>query len=66
VAHEAGALLGNDFVLVTVDTTVQPKAVSFWTNAKLLHAAIKGLNRLTRKDRVKLRQTYCGSPGLRR
>ena len=43
---------------VTVDTTVQPKAITFPTDAKLLHAAIKGLNRLARKHRVKLRQSY--------
>ena len=29
---------------VTVDTTVQPKNITFPTDAKLLHAAIKGLN----------------------
>ncbi len=46
VAHEAGALRGQDLRRVTVDTTVQPKAISFPTDAKLLHAAIKGLNRL--------------------
>jgi transposase, IS5 family len=27
---------------VTVDTTVQPKAITFPTDAKLLHEAIKG------------------------
>jgi IS5 family transposase len=43
---------------VTVDTTVQPKAVTFPTDAKLLHAAIKGLNRLARKHGVRLRQSY--------
>jgi transposase, IS5 family len=44
--------------LVTVDTTVQPKAITFPTDAKLLHAAIKGLNRLTRRHGVRLRQSY--------
>jgi hypothetical protein len=43
---------------VTVDTTVQPKAISFPTDAKLLHAAIKGLNRLARRYGVRLRQSY--------
>ena len=38
--------------------TVQPKAISFPTDAKLLHAAIKGLNRLATKQRVPLRQSY--------
>lgn len=41
-----GALGSQDFKWVTVDTTVQPRAISFPTDAKLLHAAIKGLNRL--------------------
>ncbi|MFK4581297.1 hypothetical protein ABIF83_004744 [Bradyrhizobium ottawaense] len=42
VEHEAGALRGQDLKRVTVDTTVQPKAITFPTDAKLLHAAIKG------------------------
>jgi IS5 family transposase len=58
VAHEAGAVRTNDLKRVTVDTTVQPKAISFPTDAKLLHAAIKGLNRLARKHGVRLRQSY--------
>jgi len=36
---------------------VQPKAISFPTDAKLLHAAIKGLNRLAEKHGVRLRQS---------
>src|SRR6185503_1000613 len=43
VAHEAGALRSQDLKRVTVDTTVQPRAITFPTDAKLLHAAIKGL-----------------------
>src|SRR5437762_7938626 len=43
VAHGAGALRSNDLKRVTVDTTVQPKAITFPTDAKLLHAAIRGL-----------------------
>src|SRR5471032_1269374 len=58
VAHEAGALRGQDLKRVTVDTTVQPKAVTFPTDAKLLHAAIRGLNRLARRHGVRLRQSY--------
>ena len=58
VAHESGALRTRDLKRVTVDTTVQPKAISFPTDAKLLHAAIKGLNRLARKHGVRLRQSY--------
>jgi len=58
VAHESGALRAKDLERVTVDTTVQPKAITFPTDAKLLHAAIKGLNRLARKHGVRLRQSY--------
>ncbi len=58
VAHESGALRTKDLKRVTVDTTVQPKNISFPTDAKLLHAAIKGLNRLARKHGVRLRQSY--------
>ena len=56
--HEAGALRSQDLKRVTVDTTVQPKAITFPTDAKLLHAAIKGLNRLARRHGVRLRQSY--------
>lgn len=58
VAHETGALRTRDLKRVTVDTTVQPKAITFPTDAKLLHAAIEGLNRLVRKHGVRLRQSY--------
>ena len=57
VAHEAGALRTKDLKRVT-GTHVQPKAISFPTDAKLLHAAISGLARLARKHGVKLRQSY--------
>jgi IS5 family transposase len=42
VAHAAVALRSQDLKRVTVDTTVQPKAITFPTDAKLLHAAIRG------------------------
>lgn len=58
VAHAAGALRTKDLERVTVDTTVQPKAITFPTDAKLLHAAIRGLNRLARRYGVRLRQSY--------
>src|SRR6201993_155706 len=58
LAHESGALRTRDLKRVTVDTTVQPKAITFPTDAKLLHAAIKGLNRLASKHGVRLRQSY--------
>jgi transposase, IS5 family len=58
VAHDSGALRTQDLARVTVDTTVQPKAITFPTDAKLLHAAIKGLNRLAKTHAVRLRQSY--------
>ncbi len=58
VAHAAGALRTQDLARVTVDTAVQPKDITFPTDAKLLHAAIKGLNRIATKHGVKLRQSY--------
>ena len=58
VAHKSGALRSKDLKRVTIDTTVQPKNISFPTDAKLLHAAIKGLNRLANKHGVPLRQSY--------
>src|SRR5262249_41539771 len=36
VAHESGALRTRDLARVTVDTTVQPKDITFPTDAKLL------------------------------
>jgi IS5 family transposase len=58
VAHETGALRSRDLARVNVDTTVQPKNVTFPTDAKLLHAAVKGLNRLAKTHGVGLRQSY--------
>ena len=57
VAHASGALRTKDLARVTVDTTVQPKNVTFPTDAKLLHAAINGLTRLAKKHGC-----GCGSP----
>lgn len=58
VAHGTGALRGKDLARVNVDTTVQPKNVTFPTDAKLLHAAIAGLNRMAQKHGIRLRQSY--------
>ena len=58
VAHDSGALRTRDLARVTVDTTVQPKNITFPTDAKLVHAAIKGLNRLANRHGVRLRQSY--------
>jgi transposase, IS5 family len=58
VAHATGALATKDMARVTVDTTVQPKNITFPTDAKLTHAAIKGIVRLAEKHGVNLRQSY--------
>jgi IS5 family transposase len=58
VAHDSGALRTRDLARVTVDTTVQPKNITFPTDAKLAHAAIKGLNHLANRHGVQLRQSY--------
>jgi transposase, IS5 family len=58
VAHASGALRTRDLKRVTVDTTVQPKNITFPTDAKLLHAAINGIVRLAKKHGVQLRQSY--------
>src|SRR5262249_26409480 len=62
VAHESGALRTKDLARVTVDTTVQPKDITFPTDAKLLHAAIKWLTRLARKRSVRLRHSSSRPP----
>jgi len=58
VAHESGALRTKNLARVTIDTTVQPKAITFPTDAKLLHATIRGLNHLARRHGMRLRQSY--------
>jgi transposase, IS5 family len=58
IAIRTEAAKPSDFANVIVDTTVQPKAVAFPTDAKLMHRACVNLVRLTKKHRVRLRQTY--------
>jgi transposase, IS5 family len=57
-ATRTGAAKPSDFAKVIVDTTVQPKAVAFPTDAKLMHRARELLVRLARKHGVVLRQSY--------
>ena len=54
LAYDTGALRGKDLKRVTVDTTVQPKAISFPNDAKLLHAAIKAFNGLATRHGLRL------------
>ena len=58
VATRTGAAKPADFSKVIVDTTVQPKAVAFPTDAKLMHRARERLVRLAKKHGVTLRQSY--------
>jgi IS5 family transposase len=58
IAHDTGALRKRDLARVTVDTTVQPKNVTFPTDAKLLETAIRQLGKLAKAHGVPLRQSY--------
>ena len=58
LATRTGAAKPSDFARVIIDTTVQPKAVAFPTDAKLLHRARERLVRLAQRHGVKLRQSY--------
>ena len=58
VAHETGAVNERQLSRVTVDTTVQTKAVAHPTDSHLLLRATECLLRLARKHGVKLRQSF--------
>jgi IS5 family transposase len=58
VAHATGALKPKDLARVTVDTTVQPKAVTHPTDAKLMLKAIEKLGAQAKSEGLKLRQSY--------
>lgn len=58
VAHESGALRGSDMEAVTVDTTVQEKAIRFPTDASLLYTALVKIGIQARTSGLKLRQSY--------
>jgi IS5 family transposase len=51
-------LKAKDLTRLTVDTTVQPKNITFPTDAKLMHRAVEMLARLAKKHGVPLRQSY--------
>src|SRR3546814_119601 len=57
VAHRTGALATKGLERVAVDTTVQPKAITHPTAARLMHRALEKLVALTRKVSVPLRQS---------
>ena len=58
VAPRTEAMKPSDLARVVIDTTVQPKAVMFPTDAKLLNRARERLVRLAKKLGVSLRQSY--------
>ncbi|WP_145963851.1 transposase, partial [Bradyrhizobium algeriense] len=58
VAHQTGALATKDLERVAVDTTVQPKAVAYPTDVRLMHRALIKLVDLAHKCGVRLRQSY--------
>jgi IS5 family transposase len=58
IAHDTGALKKSDLARVTIDTTVQPKNITFPTDAKLLETAIRQLGKLAKEHDVPLRQSY--------
>ena len=57
-ATRTGAAKPSDFTMAIVDTTVQPKAVAFPTDARLMHRARERLVRLAHKLGIPLRQSY--------
>ena len=54
----SGTVKVRDFKRVTVDTTVQEKAVTFPTDSKLLNRSRERLVKLCQRNAMKLRQTY--------
>jgi transposase, IS5 family len=58
VAHRSGALETKDLERVVVDTTVQEKAITHPTDARLTHRAIEKLVDLAKREGVELRQSY--------
>jgi IS5 family transposase len=58
VAHETGAIEAKDLERVTVDTTVQPKAVAHPTDARLMHRALEKLVKQAKREGIRLRQSY--------
>ncbi len=58
VAHKTGALATRDLERVVVDTTVQAKAITHPTDARLCHRALEKLVDLAARNGVPLRQSY--------
>ena len=58
VATRTGAMKPADLARVIIDTTVQPKNITFPTDAKLMNRAREKLVTLAKRLGVKLRQSY--------
>ena len=58
VATRTGAIKPSDLARVVIDTTVQPKNITFKTDAKLVNRAREKLVKLAKRLGVKLRQSY--------
>src|SRR6202022_2234890 len=58
VATRTGAMKPSELSRVIVDTTVQPKNITFPTDAKLMNRAREKLVKLAKKLGVELRQSY--------
>ncbi len=58
VGLQSGTISKRDFACVTVDTTVQEKAVHFPTDVRLCHRAREALVRLAKTQDIPLRQSY--------
>jgi transposase, IS5 family len=57
-AHHTGAIEIKDLERVAVDTTVQEKAITHPSDARLTHRAIERLVELAKREDVELRQSY--------
>jgi transposase, IS5 family len=57
-AMKTGAMAESHARRVTIDTTVQPKAVAHPTDSHLLHRGVQWLTRLARRHGVRLRQSF--------
>lgn len=58
IAFDEKALKKNQLKRIVVDTTVQPKAVSFPTDVGLMQKAIIALTQKANDNNIELRQTY--------
>ena len=58
MAHRTGAIEIKDLERVAVDNTVQEKAITHPSDARLTHRAIEKLVELAKREDVELRQSY--------